>query len=172
MATAYARLMSSLISITNQEQGILVTPSTINFTSNVLNISAHGKINLSVRYNEPDQLNIIESKIVKLLPKYKNLIDSYISIGNKRPVMSRTSHVDTLWKTFKTIANNLDIRLREEHRWSSSDICFVPDENHKIDGVGPIGTRDENKQEYILKYSLIERSALLAVAIHHLGTQK
>ncbi len=44
MATAYARLMSSLISITNQEQGILVTPSTINFTSNVLNISAHGKI--------------------------------------------------------------------------------------------------------------------------------
>lgn len=167
-STAYTKLCSALVNISNQDQGILVTPSRLDFTSNVLNLSAHGKINISVRYNHPDQLNAIESKIVKLLPQYKTLIDTYISIGNKRPVMQRMDGVEALWKAFKTTADNLDVRLREEHRWSSSDICFVPEGKNKIDGVGPVGTQDENKQEYILKYSLIERSALLAMVLARL----
>ncbi len=169
VAMAYTKLCNTLVNISKQDQGILVTPSQLEFTSNVLNLSAHGKINISVRYKHPEQLKTIESKIVNGLPKNKNLIDSYMTIGNKRPMMDRSDTVIALWKTFKTAADQLDIRLREEHRWNSSDICFVPDEINKIDGVGPIGTQDENKQEYILKYSLIERSALLSAVIAKLG---
>lgn len=166
----YNRLVSSLTGISNEEEGILVTPSLLSFNSNVSNLSANGRINLAVRYNNRDQLKKIEQEVSKLTrKKYARLLDFYISVGNKRPPMQRSEKVEQFWQLAKSTADTLDIRLREEHRWSSSDICFVPDSVFRLDGMGPIGIRDENRQEYILKYSLIERSALLATLIKNLG---
>lgn len=169
-AAIYNKLTSTLIGLSDQDEGIMITPSLLNFNSNISNVSAHGKINLAVRYNHLEQLKKIESTILKLTPKkYSKLLDIYISVGDKRSVMERSEKIEEFWTIIKSVANKLDIRLREEHRWSSSDICFVPDDKFKIDGIGPIGIKDENKQEYILKYSLIERSALLAMVIHKIG---
>ncbi|KAA3659698.1 MAG: hypothetical protein DWQ10_08380, partial [Calditrichaeota bacterium] len=168
-AKLFSKLSSNLIALSDPENGIIVTPSNMNFNSNLLNIYAHGKINLSIRFKHLEQIEEIESKIMKFIPKrYSKILDTYISIGNKRPVMERTERVEAFWNMIKDVANTLDIRLREEHRWSSSDICFVTENKFKLDGIGPIGTQDENKQEFILKYSLIERSALLAMLIYRL----
>jgi D-alanine-D-alanine ligase len=168
-ANIYTKLAAALINLSNQQQGILVTPSALNFSSNILNISAHGKISLSIRYNNIEQIKDIESKILNLIPKrYKNIMDIYISVGNKRPAMERSEKIDHLWQIFKSTANKLDVRLREEHRWHSADICFVSDNKYKIDGIGPVGEKNENEQEFILKYSLIEKSALLAMVINNL----
>ncbi|MFP4548686.1 MAG: M20/M25/M40 family metallo-hydrolase [Fidelibacterota bacterium] len=169
MANIFSKLNTALINLSNDNEGILVTPSSLTFTSNVANTTANGKINLSVRYHDAHQIKDIEAKIFKLInKKHKNLIDGYVNVGNKRPDMKKTEKVAALWKTIKAIADNLDIRLREEHRWSSSDICFAGESKHVIDGTGPVGTMNENHEEYILKYSLTERAALLTLLIHNL----
>ena len=59
--------------------------------------------------------------------------------------MERTEKVDALWKVIKKIAEELDIRLLEEHRWSSADICFVDKSIPLIDGLGPVGGKSLNK---------------------------
>jgi hypothetical protein len=69
----------------------------------------------------------------------------------------------------KKIAEQLDIRLLEEHRWSSADICFVDKNIPVIDGLGPVGDKSSNKTGYILRHSLLERAALLAMALQELS---
>lgn len=172
-AKIYTKLASLLTNLSNWEEGILVSPSSLDFKSNLQNISASGTINLSVRYNHNKQINKIESIVFNLIPKrYKRIFDIYVGVGDKRPVMERSEKVEQFWQIFKSEANKLDIRLREEHRWSSSNICFAREDKFKIDGIGPIGIKDEHEQEFILKYSLIERATLLAIVINRLGKKE
>jgi hypothetical protein len=165
----FNKLLTSLTGLTDRKEGILVSASSVEFKSNLLRCSAHGKIDLAIRNNHPGQIDTIESKIFELLPKkYTQLLDFYIEIGNKRPVMQRTPEVEALWKVFRAKARKLDIRLLEEHRWNASDLSFVPDNKCLIDGAGPVGMKEDNGQEYIQKHSLVERSALLASVINSL----
>ncbi len=170
-AGLYSKLTSSLLSLSDEQEGILVFPSKMSFDSNMQTVTAHGKINLGIRFMKAGQIDELEPKILNLVPKkYKAMVDLYTGVGDKRPPMLRSEKVEMFWKMVKSIANQMDIRIREEHRWYSADICFVPEDKLRLGGMGPVGAKDENKQ-YILKYSIIERSALLAMVITKLDQQ-
>ena len=79
--------------------------------------------------------------------------------------MVKTDQVERLWQVIKTIATDLDIRLREEHRWSSADVCFADRSAAMVDGFGPVGAKPPKRSEYILRHSLLERSTLLAMTL-------
>ncbi len=165
----FTKLINSWINLTNIENGVLVAPSNMQLKSNFHHVACHGTVDMSIRYNHQEHIKDIDTKLKNLVPKkYRDMVDIYLLGGIKRPAMERSEKTEELWSLIKSTANKLDVRLREEHRWSSSDICFIPDDKFKIDGLGPVGFKDENKQEYILRYSLIERAALLAMVIHNI----
>ena len=62
--------------------------------------------------------------------------------------------------------------MLEEHRWSSSDISFVDQNIARIDGLGPIGDVPYEHEEYILRHSLLDRAAILALLRHDLGRRR
>jgi D-alanine-D-alanine ligase len=137
--------------------------------SNITEPYAHASLNLSVRFNNMGQMKKVDEKIRKSYSKkLKKLINLNIEGGIRRPAMLKTDKVEMVWKKVKQIANKLDINLREEHRWSSADICFVNDQKYVIDGFGPGGAKPSNKSEFILKHSILERAALLAVVLTEL----
>ena len=82
--------------------------------------------------------------------------------------MLRTEGVEKLWQRIKSVATELDIRLLEEHRWSSADVCFVNNGKPVIDGMGAIGGESYAKDEFILRHSLLERATLLAMVLNNL----
>jgi D-alanine-D-alanine ligase len=86
--------------------------------------------------------------------------------------MLRNENVEKLWNMVKKIADNLDIRLLEEHRWSSSDICFVNNNKSVIDGIGPVGSDTVRHDEFIYRHSLLDRAALLAKVIYNLSKEQ
>ena len=104
--------------------------------------------------------------------KYKKEINIQLKGGVRRPSMSRTDQVEVLWNKIKVIASRLDINLKEEHRWSSADICFADESKYLIDGLGPVGAKLQKKSEFKLRHSLLERSALLAVILSELNVDK
>jgi D-alanine-D-alanine ligase len=79
--------------------------------------------------------------------------------------MISNEKVMAVWDLIKKLADKMDIRLVEEHRWSSSDIGFVDEKKFRIDGMGPIGARPVNGDEFVLRHSLKERASLLASAV-------
>ncbi len=166
----FANIIHSLTELTDTTHGLVVSPWKTEMKSNITDHYAHGEVRLSVRFNDPDQVKSIDKKIKKIIPKkYLKVLDFQFEGGIRRPPMERTEQVDKLWNILKIKADKLDIRLMEEHRWSSADICFVDKDIPVIDGLGPVGARAFNKAEYILRHSLLERAALLAMTLRKLS---
>jgi D-alanine-D-alanine ligase len=159
----FTKLIAAFTDLSNPDEGLVIAPSNVQIESNITEPYAHGSANLSVRFNHPEQMEETDRNIKRLIPKKGNG-DYLIQIegGVRRPPMIKTEKTQQLFTRLKDIATKLDINLKEEHRWSSADICFISDEKFLIDGLGPAGIKPSNKSEYILKHSLLERSALLA----------
>jgi D-alanine-D-alanine ligase len=85
--------------------------------------------------------------------------------GIKWPPMIETTEGRQLFEQIKEIAKKIDVRISEEHRWSSADICNINTSLAKIDGLGPVGGIHENQSEQIFRFSLIDRALLLAMLL-------
>ncbi|MBI9071077.1 MAG: M20/M25/M40 family metallo-hydrolase [Melioribacteraceae bacterium] len=164
------KLVAAWVDLSDPDKGLVIAPRKFNIETNITDPYVNASVNLSVRFNELKQVDKLDSKIMKVIPKkYKKYIDLQLEGGLRRPSMIKTEKVDQLWKKIKNIAERLDIILREEHRWSSADICYVDERIFQIDGLGPAGAKPSNKSEYILRHSLLERAALLAIIITELN---
>ena len=86
--------------------------------------------------------------------------------------MNSSEEIKNLYQIIKKISQKLDVRVIEEHRWSSADICFADPDKPMVDGFGPLGTKIKGSDEYILRHSLLERSALLALTLLEIGLEK
>ena len=124
---------------------------------------------LSARFNKSEQADDIDGKIKAAVKKVmKKKVRIHIEGGVRRPPMLKTPNVDQLWQRVKKIADQLDIRLIEEHRWSSADISFIHN-SAAIDGMGLVGTDAVRKEEFILRHSLLDRSLLMAMVINDIN---
>jgi D-alanine-D-alanine ligase len=168
-AAVFTSIINSWIDLSNKQDGLVISPHQMTFNSNITEPYAHGEASLSVRFNNNSQLNKIDEKIRRQVNRRQNSnLHLHIEGGERRPAMASDDNDEFLWTKAKTIAEKLDIQLSKEHRWSSADICFVNDAKYKLDGFGPIGNKPLKKPEYILKHSLLERAALLAMLIYEI----
>ncbi|NDJ86641.1 MAG: M20/M25/M40 family metallo-hydrolase [Chloroflexi bacterium] len=82
-----------------------------------------------------------------------------------RPAVGETEGNRAFFKEVVEIAQRLEINTEAQHRNSSSDICHVPVHVPVLEGFGPLGSDIRTSREYILRDSLPDRSALLAMVI-------
>ncbi len=152
------------------EKGFIVAVSKNKMESNINNPYAHAEVQFSVRYQNVEDIDNFHKKIARLIPnKDLKLFDFQLKKGEHRPAMNPAPEKETFWKKIKALSKSLDIRLIEEHRWSSSDICFVDRNKPTIDGMGPVGDKPQKSREYILRHSLLERALLLAMTINEIN---
>jgi D-alanine-D-alanine ligase len=169
----FSNLVKSWIDLSDPENGLVLAPHQMQLNSNITEPYAHGSVNLSVRFNDMIQMKEIDTKIRKFLPKrgISNITYQFEG-GVRRPSMIKTEKVEKFWNIIKQEAGNLDIYLREEHRWSSADICHIDENKIMIDGLGPVGMKPSNGSEFILRHSILERAALLSMTLYSLYENK
>ena len=166
---AFSKLITIWSELADESEGLIISPSDVEIKSNISDLYAHGDISLSVRFNSKDQIKQLQQQIHQMVKKAsRGKHGIQIEGGVRRQPMERTEKVDTLWKRVKRIANRLDIRLLEEHRWSSADVNFLSDK-YVIDGMGAIGNVGAENDEFIIRHSLLERATLLTLLLHELG---
>lgn len=171
--SAFTKLVQQWSDFSREESGIIIAPQNLEIESNITEPFANGEVSLSVRFNESEQFAEIDRHIRKCIPKRpKNAVHFQLEGGLRRPPMVRSEQVAELFGIIKGIAERLDIRLLEEHRWSSADISFVDASKRLIDGMGPAGIKPTHKSEYILRHSMLERAALLAMTLYELGLRQ
>lgn len=168
-AAQFSRLVASWCDLSLDDERLVIAPSNYTFNSNIMYPYVHGDVRLSVRFNDMESFNEVSEKIAYKLPKkYLKGVDWQIVGGLRRPSMEESKKVTDFWHSIKETASKLDIRITKEHRWSSSDICFVDTERTAvIDGLGPVGDHSFEGNEYILTHSLQERALLLAMTLMH-----
>lgn len=162
---SFSQLVTKLAECTDESKGIVVAPNSVSINSNVSDIYSYGELSLSVRFNQLELFEELDEKIRQIVKRKKGTKSQKIQIegGMRRPPLTRTGEVEKLWQAFLKVSKTLDIRLLEEHRWSSTNLCFANSSKQVIDGIGAIGGFSSSKGEYIVKHSLYERAVLLAM---------
>jgi D-alanine-D-alanine ligase len=171
--SGYSQLVAEIALLSSKSKGIVAFPKEVSIRSSISDLTAMGSLSVSVRFTKPELADEIDQKIKRLVAKYKRKkLRVNVEGGLRRRPMQKTEAVDALWQKTAAIARKMDIRIAEEHRLSSGSICFVPAKIPKLDGLGPVGGITDKKGEFILRYSLPERAALLAMLMIKLGERK
>jgi D-alanine-D-alanine ligase len=166
-ASVFSKLTNSWCELSMEDQGLVIAPYKSSISTNIMQPYAHGEVQLSVRYNLKDQFDMVDQKLKKLIPrrKYADSIQFQMDGGLSRDPLVETDRINEFYDRVKTLSKNLDIRITKEHRWSSSDICFADPGLSILDGFGPIGQKVQDRSEFILRHSLLERALLIAMTL-------
>jgi len=168
-----SKIMSGWTAMTDESKGLVVVPTDIQLKSNVMGHYANADISLSVRFHDIEQMQQVDEKIRNSVTKKDHgMLHFQIEGGIRRPAMNSSETIKDLYQVIKNISQKLDIRVREEHRWSSADICFAESSKPMVDGLGPLGTKIKGTDEFVLRHSILERSTLLALTLLELGLEK
>ncbi len=164
-ALNFNKALASIIDISRNDSNNIIAPYDMEFKSNIFKLYAHGYAGISIRHNSPEILSEIEDKIKKIMTQQKRskIYQVQIEGGLKRPAMLKTENNTLLYQQIEEIARKIDVRISEEHRWSSSDICHIQEDMPKIDGLGPVGEYLPSNNERVIRHSLIERALLLCL---------
>lgn len=166
-ALSFNKLIASITDITQEDKESVIAPYDIRFTSNIFKMSAYGTAGISVRFNTGESLSLIESRMKKLVSTYKKNKQFQLQFkgGLKRHAMEPSEKIRKVYKGIRELAKRIDVRVTDEHRWSSSDICHIEKDVPRLDGMGPVGAYLPSNNERILRHSLLERAHLLALTM-------
>lgn len=164
--TFFTKAITRLTEMSDTSTGVLVIPSSVQMQTNINQVYLGATAKISLRYDEPDFKGKFEKQMKNAFAlKYRKYLSVSFDGGGTRPPMQQNEYTEDFWKKIKQLADELDIRLTKEHRWSSGVTGLVEHSRPVIDGFGPVGTDEHGKSEYILSHSLQERAVLLAMTI-------
>jgi glutamate carboxypeptidase len=130
-------------------------------------VPEHALARIDFRFLKAPDKAYLEKKIAEITQK-QNIQNtrSHSVILSGRPPMPVSEKNKQLFKVVKETAKSIGLSVEEEFRAGVSDANLIAGENTPvIDGLGPIGAMDHSEDEYMIKESLLQRSALLANAI-------
>ena len=170
-ASTFSKLVNSWCELSMDDQSLVIAPYKTTLNTNIMQPYAHGEVQLSVRYNQKEQFGEVDAKLKKMIPrrKYAESILFHLDGGLSRDPLIETEKTIEFYNLVKDLSKSLDIRVTKEHRWSSSDICFTDPDVHILDGFGPIGQNIQDKSEYILRHSLLEKALLIAITLKQIS---
>jgi D-alanine-D-alanine ligase len=133
---------------------------------------SHASVQLTASYVQRDQIKDLDQQIRKIAEKEtsKGLQVRIRVIGSRSPITDNPLNRQ-FFKKIENLARLLEVKVEPIHRNVSSDICYSPENVPVLGGLGPIGNGSGSPDEYILRDSLIDRSALLALIINSCGTE-
>jgi len=148
------------------EDGIEVRITNLTARTNPGLNSDHAAVDLDVRFRHKDQLGGLDARIRKIASKVPNgELQTRIRAGECRsPIMDSEAN-QAFFSRIQSLAEKLEIHVDPVHRSSSSDICHVPESIPVLGSFGPLGGHTSTGQEYIVRDSLIDRAALLALTV-------
>ena len=89
-----------------------------------------------------------------------------LQIISSRLPMEQNGTNRKLFRTAKTVAERLGFPIKEEFRYGVSDANIIAEQGVPVlDELGPCGASDHSKNEFMIKESLLQRTALLACSI-------
>jgi D-alanine-D-alanine ligase len=168
--SVFIETINKMVKQTDEDKGMVISPSNMKVSSNITEPYFHGEATVNIRYMDPELYTTFDDKIRKIIPekKYKNIYSFQIEGSERRPPMNLNKPTEKKFEELAQLAEELDIIISSEHRWSSNNIAFCEPSLPIIDGFGPAGKKEFSGREYIFKHNIIEKAHLLAMFIDNL----
>lgn len=159
-----AHQVQQLHEMNDFERGITVNVGTIEGGQSVNVVAPESRAAIDVRVANTEDAGFITERIKTLKPKSKD-IELIIEGEIGRPPLERTKRNIKLWKRAQANAEILGFSIDEANAGGGSDGNFTSLYTATLDGLGTVGDGAHAAHEYILKDTVIERSALLTLLL-------
>lgn len=157
----------ALRKLSRPKEGTTVSISSLNAQKNPGRVSDHATIVITISYMDKNRIVKLDKQVRAITDKgANNRMQAQVRVGMRRPPVIATKASLEFFKKVQSLAKGLEVRVNQVHREASSDICHVPATVPVLGGFGPIGGNRRSPHEFIVRDSLIDRSALLALVIH------
>ena len=129
-------------------------------------------VQFTTHYIKRHQLTQLDQEIRKIADKGNSKdIQMRIRVIGSRPPVADNPENRSFFERVQKLAQLLEVKAEPIHRQISSDICQASEGIPSLGGLGPLGAESGTPDEYILRDSLIDRSALLALIIQNCGKE-
>ncbi len=170
---AIARFVVEAFTLNGLREGMTVNPGQLagGGSPSIVADRATARFDLRARTNA--QLDELEAAFRSLAttPFVPDVtLDVTMELRSDCPAMERTPGVARLEELAVDIARGLGFALKGAATGGGSDISFAGHAGTPgLDGLGPIGGLDHGPNEYVLKSSVVPRTALLAKLVMAIG---
>jgi D-alanine-D-alanine ligase len=162
------RRLVTLQKLSDPDAGIHVSVRRIGVDAPFGRLPDSVEATVTTRFNRPEDGAALLDHIRGVARKRSTGgVSFHVSGGLRRPPLVSSEANQTFYDDIADIGSSINVPVLAGHRWHSSDLCFAPSEIPKIDGMGPIGGDERTEREYVIRSSLIEHAALLALVIRH-----
>jgi glutamate carboxypeptidase len=122
---------------------------------------------IDVRFSNAEGLAFFQSRMDALMEQCRaEGMELSVEVVSRTPVMEATAKNKALFAVVAGEARRLEIPVAEHFRAGASDANTIAEAGTPvIDGLGPIGEHDHSDREYVVRESLRQRSALLALSL-------
>jgi len=165
-----AKQITRISEFTDLERGITVNPGVISGGTRTNVVAAEARVEVDVRVARLRDGKPLDKKFHALKP-FDRRCAIAVSGGLNRPPMERSPAIAALFRTARKLAEtHLDLKIQESATGGGSDGNFtaalgVP----TLDGIGAVGEGAHAGHESILEDRIVDRVALLALLVRHLG---
>lgn len=160
-----ARLLTIISDLEDEEAGTTVNVGVIKGGTRSNVVPAFCRANVDMRVLDEGEQQRISQALYTLEPNHPRA-ELVIKGGWNRPPMPRSSPIIQAFEKAQSIAEGIGLQLSEGGTGGGSDANFVaPLDIPVLDGLGPVGMGAHTEEEYVLRGSLIPRTALLAALI-------
>ncbi len=157
--------IQSIMELADHSQGTTLSVGVVRGGTRSNVIPARCTAKLDVRVMTPEEQARLERAFAALKPVLPGAAVRMLG-GWNRPPMPRTTSIQRAFQQAQAIARSLGLELSQGSAGGASDANFVaPLGIPVLDGMGPIGSGAHSPQEYALRRSLPERTALLAAIL-------
>ena len=161
------RRLTQAESLAQPEAGITINIGTISGGTMPNVVPDLAEASIDIRAFEQSELERVSAEIEALFARpAEDDIRFTLDCRLASPPMPRTAAVESLEQLAVQAAAQLGFALRGASTGGAADSAFVAEAGLPVlDGLGPIGGLDHGPDEYILKSSIVPRTALLAELI-------
>ncbi len=169
-ASAITELAHKIIafeSLNDHKRGITVNVGKIKGGIGSNTVPENSTAFIDFRFPSVEDKKYLENKINDIrLKQHTPNTSCKVEILTRRDPMNQSAGNRELYDTVKDVAESLHLPIKEEFRPGVSDANFIAHKNISvIDGLGPVGGKDHSEDEYMIKESLVQKTALIACSI-------
>jgi D-alanine-D-alanine ligase len=160
------RRLQALQKLSDPESGIQVSVRRIHVDSPFGRLPETAEATVTVRFSRLEDGERIHDEIRAVgKQRSKRGVRFRVAGGMRRPPMVTNPGSEEFLQEVTRVGDRIHVPLAAAHRWHSSDICFAAEDVPKLDGLGPIGFGERTENEHVLRSSLVDHAALLALVI-------
>jgi D-alanine-D-alanine ligase len=162
-----ARKCTAWQKLSSAQQGIRIIINSLSAQTHPGRIADHAAVTITARFLNRLQSTRLDHEIRAIAERGA---DGYLQVqirsGSRRLPVVQTPESRGFFEQASVLAGQMAVMLEPIHRDIPSDICEVPEGVPVLDGLGPVGVDARSPNEHILRDSLIDRAALLALILH------